>query len=157
MDKTGHAINEKGYMMDSNTGDILENYTGKKLINAADLDEKGEIPNPFCLEKYNFNPHDLMGDLDYQFDISTGRAILKLNETKQGHYIDKKKRRVNRFGWLVDENQGHIIDRNGRKKFDKKQLDDGDVQKLYNYSGKRFNVKDVIGVFEKNSKGDIIL
>ena len=36
-------------------------------------------------------------------------------------------------------------------------MDDGDVQKLYNYNGKRFNVKDVIGAFEKNSKGDIIL
>lgn len=68
MDKTGHAINEKGYMIDHNTGDIIENYTGKKLFNAADIDEKGEIPQPFCLEKYNFNPHDLMGDLDYQFD-----------------------------------------------------------------------------------------
>ena len=44
MDKTGHAINEKGYMIDHNTGDIIENYTGKKLFNAADIDEKGEIP-----------------------------------------------------------------------------------------------------------------
>ena len=36
-------------------------------------------------------------------------------------------------------------------------MDDGDVQKLYNYNGKRFNIKDVIGAFERNAKGDIIL
>jgi hypothetical protein len=30
-----------------------------------DLDERGEVPAPFCIEKYNFNPHNLMGDFDY--------------------------------------------------------------------------------------------
>jgi hypothetical protein len=29
------------------------------------LDNKGEIPAPFCIEKFNFNPHDLIGDFDF--------------------------------------------------------------------------------------------
>ena len=47
------------------TGDILENHTKQKLFDAADIDEKGEVPAPFSLEKFNFNPHDLMGDVDF--------------------------------------------------------------------------------------------
>ena len=50
-----------------------------------------------------------------------------------------------------------MVDRHGRKKFDRKQLDDGDVPKLLNYGGKRFDVKDVIGTFDKDSSGKIIL
>jgi hypothetical protein len=45
----------------------------------------------------------------------------------------------------------------GRKKFDRKQLDDGDIQKLLNYNGKRFDIKDVIGVFDKDANGNIML
>jgi len=29
------------------------------------MDERGEVPAPFCIEKYNFNPHNIMGDFDY--------------------------------------------------------------------------------------------
>ena len=71
--------------------------------------------------------------------------------------MDKKGRRVNRFGWLVQGGNGHIVDKLGRKKFDRKQLDDGDMQKLLNYNGKRFDIKDVIGVFDKDANGNIIL
>lgn len=64
---------------------------------------------------------------------------------------------MNRFGWLVQGGNGHIVDKLGRKKFDRKQLDDGDIQKLLNYTGKRFDIKDVIGVFDKDANGNIIL
>jgi len=67
-DKTGHYTNIRGYLQDPKTGDILENYSQQVLFNAADIDEKGEVPAPFCVEKFNFNPHDLMGDLDFQYD-----------------------------------------------------------------------------------------
>jgi hypothetical protein len=49
------------------------------------------------------------------------------------------------------------VDKHGRKKFDRKQLDDGDLQKLLNYGGKRFDIKDVVGVFDKDANGNIIL
>jgi len=43
----------------------LENYSKQKLFDGQDMDERGEVPAPFCVEKFNFNPHDLMGDLDF--------------------------------------------------------------------------------------------
>jgi len=33
--------------------------------------------------------------------------------------MDKKGRRVNKHGWMVLINQGHLVDVAGRKKFDK--------------------------------------
>jgi len=29
------------------------------------MDSRGEVPAPFCLEKYNFNPHQIFGDFDF--------------------------------------------------------------------------------------------
>jgi len=144
-------------LQDPSSGDVLENHTKQKLFDADDMDDKGEVPAPFCVEKFNFNPHDLMGDLEFQYDSGTGRAIPQLLQTKQGFYVDKKGRRVNRFGWLVQGGNGHVVDKLGRKKFDRKQLDDGDIQKLLNYNGKRFDIKDVIGVFDKDANGNIML
>ena len=120
IDKTGQLTNVRGYLTNPLTGDILENHTNQKLFDAAEIDEKGEVPAPFSLEKFNFNPHDLMGDVDFQYDQRSGRAIPQLLQTKQGFYVDKKGRRVNRFGWLVQGGNGHIVDRQGRKKFDRK-------------------------------------
>lgn len=120
IDKTGQLTNIRGYLTNPLTGDILENHTNQKLFDAAEIDEKGEVPAPFSLEKFNFNPHDLMGDVDFQYDQRSGRAIPQLLQTKQGFYVDKKGRRVNRFGWLVQGGNGHIVDRQGRKKFDRK-------------------------------------
>lgn len=48
--------------------------------------------------------------------------------------MDKKSRRVNKFGWMTLAGQGHLVDANGRKKFDKSQLTkEGDLHKLFNY------------------------
>ena len=72
-------------------------------------------------------------------------------QTKQGFFVDKKGRRINKHGWLINPNS-HICDKNGRIRFDRRQLEDGDLQRLYNYNGKRFDIKDVIGAFEKNKQ-----
>jgi hypothetical protein len=32
----------------------------------VDLDDRGELPAPFSIEKYNFNAHSLMGYFDYE-------------------------------------------------------------------------------------------
>ena len=97
-----------------------------------------------------------MGDLDYDFDKKSNVAIPRLFKTKQGFFMDKRNRRVNKYGWLVIGSTGHIADKFGRKKFDRKQLEEGDIQKLLNYSGKRFDVKDVVGVFDKDNNGNIM-
>lgn len=54
------------------------------MFNQNDLDEKGELPGPFCLEKHNFNPHWCMGDFDYAAD---GRPVV-LKDAK-GLLVDK--------------------------------------------------------------------
>jgi len=35
------------------------------MFSQSEIDEKGEVPSPFNIEKYNFNPHNIMGDFDY--------------------------------------------------------------------------------------------
>jgi len=46
---------------------------------------------------------------------------------------------------------GHIVDKWGRKIFDKKQLvNNNDLPKLFTYSGKRFDVRDTIGLFDRD-------
>lgn len=52
-------------MTDPKTGDILENMKHEIMFPATDMDERGEVPAPFCVEKFNFNPHNVMGDFDY--------------------------------------------------------------------------------------------
>lgn len=126
------------------------------MFTVEDLDERGELPAPFCVEKYNFNPHDMQGDLDFDFDQETQLPIPRLLQTKQGFFVDKKGRRINKHGWLINPNS-HIADKHGRIRFDRRQLEDGDLQRLYNFSGKRFDIKDVIGAFEKSkSTGNIM-
>ena len=156
VDKTGKPTNTRGYLIDPRTGDVIENRTSQVMFDANDLDERGELPAPFCVEKYNFNPHDLMGDLDYDFDSKTNTAVPMPLKTQQGFFVDKKGRRINKHGWLVMGNQGHIVDRKATKKFDRKQLEDQDLPKLFNYSGKRFDIQDLIGVFDKDNAGSIM-
>jgi hypothetical protein len=50
-----------------------------------------------------------------------------------------------------------VVDNYGRKKFDKKQtMDGGDIPKLFNYNGRRFDVTECIGQFDKDEDGNII-
>ena len=122
------------------------------MFPATDLDERGELPAPFCIEKFNFNPHNLLG----YFDYNEGQPLLL--QTSKGYAVDKTGRRVNKKGWLCMGSMGHIVDKQGRKRFDKKQLmNDGDLPKLFTYGGKRFDVKDTIGVFERDQSDNIII
>lgn len=64
-DKSGALTNQKGYLLDPNSNDVIENLNGETMFKNQDLDEKGELPGIFSIEKHNFNPHNLMGDFDY--------------------------------------------------------------------------------------------
>jgi hypothetical protein len=59
-------------------------------------------------------------------------------------------------GFLTDKD-GSLIDRDGLKRFDSCQFtcNGGLMPKLYTYSGKRFDVHEVMGVFERTSQGDL--
>lgn len=93
VDKDGKRVNEKGYIVDPKTGDVLDREKGRKVFSSEELDERGELPPPFNLERYNFNGHDVRGHFDKD---SNGEDILKgLKRDKQGFLVDKLGRRVN--------------------------------------------------------------
>ena len=149
VDKLGRRVNERGYLVDV-TGGIVEGRQQQVMFLKEDVDDRGEIPAPFCVEKHNFNPFNLRGDLDRTRRVSFG---------KDGETKDKLGRLINKRGWLVD-GQGHIVDYNGVKKFDRRQLtkETGDLPKLFNYNGQRFDIMDVCGTFDMDHKaGKIIL
>jgi len=138
-DKNGQQTNQRGYLVDGN-GNIINNLNGDKMFDKKALDERGEVPAPFNVEKHNFNPIRCRGDFDYD---RNGRAMI-LKDSK-GRFVDKRGNRVSQRGYRIDGN-GHLIDNYGRKKFDKTQMTgDGDLPKLFNYNGRRFDINDVIG------------
>jgi glutathione peroxidase-family protein len=122
------------------------------MFDKKDIDDTGEIPAPFCLEKYNFNPNDIIGDCDKD---KQGKPVIK--KDKKGRNVDKKGRQVNRKGFLADDN-GHLISRKKTKKFDKKQLTpDGDLPKLLNYDAVKFDAMDTVGDFDQDNNGKIVI
>lgn len=140
-DKNKKLINHLGYRIKQPTGDVIDNLNGRVAFPKNKLDPKThELPHPFNWERYNFNPHHLIGDFN---KTPNGDFDLKnLPNTSKGFPIDKRGRRVNKHGWLVADNKENsgpkadIIDKNGRKKLDKAQTtDDGDIPKLYNLKG----------------------
>ena len=60
-DKLGRPINHYGFLIDPESGAIVHERTGQMVFPAADLDERGNIPMPYAIEKFNFNPFDLLG------------------------------------------------------------------------------------------------
>ena len=77
--------------------------------------------------------------------------------------MDNNLRPVNKGGWLVDKT-GNIVNNEGQIKFLKAQLDQDnlgggeDLSKFYNFDGKRYKIKNIIGQFkrDKNSKQIIL-
>lgn len=73
-DKDGRETNERGYLIRQNTGAVVNNFDGQTMFEKDDLDEKGEVPAPFNVEKHNFNPHLIRGDFDYD---RNGKPVIK--------------------------------------------------------------------------------
>ncbi len=155
VDKLGRLVNEKGYLIDGKTGDIVEKEQGKKIFDKNCLDERGELPPPFNIERFNFNPHDVRGA--FERDPQTGEEIIGNKRNEKGLLVDKLGRRINEHGYLVDE-QGNIVDKRGRIRLHHKQLDkDGNIPLLFNYKGKKYDIRDIIGDFDKDRNGNIII
>jgi hypothetical protein len=112
IDKDGNRVNEKGYLIDERTGDVVEKEQKRKVFDFKDLDERGELPPPFNLERFNFNIHDVRGYFDRDAD---GNEILASKRDAQGNLIDKLGRTVNEHGYLVDA-KGNLVDKRGRVK-----------------------------------------
>lgn len=75
-DKEGRPINHYGYLVDLETGNVVHNRTSTVVFQAKDLDERGNIPMPFAIEKYNFNPFDLLGTFFYD-DVEDPLSFVK--------------------------------------------------------------------------------
>ena len=149
-DKMGEKSNPLGYLVNPN-GDILNNRDKGVMFEKDKLNDNDELPAPFGVEKFNFNPIRALGNLDY---FRNGEP--KIKELPNGMKTDKKGDPVTEKGWRIDEND-NMIDNNGHKKFDKSQiLDNGDLPNLFNYDGKPFDIKDVIGQVEKDDKGNMV-
>lgn len=48
------------------------------MFKKEDLSIDGEIPLPLRLEQYNFNPHEILGNFD--FDKKSGKPIILKNK-----------------------------------------------------------------------------
>jgi len=128
---------------------VINNFNNKKMFPKDDLDERGELPAPFNIEKHNFNPHKIRGNFDYDRN-----GIPKILKNKFGDHVDRNGAVVTSRGYKMNQN-GDIIDYDKRKKFDKSQMIQGDLPKLFNYNGKKFDIKDVIGRVNVDRKGNL--
>lgn len=64
---------------------------------------------------------------------------------------------MNKKGFYIDDDNS-IVDFKGYVKFDAdQQTKNNDIPRLFNYSGRRYDIKNVIGDFDKNMEGEIII
>lgn len=165
VDKEGNRVNEKGYLVDPKTGDIVERSkpasngqktVGKKVFSADELDDLGELPPPFNLERYNFNGHDVRGFFERDKDFND--ILEGLPRDKQGYFVDKLGRRVNQHGYLIDT-YGNLTDKRLRTKLHKHIMEQngGDIPQLFTYKGKKFDLMDILGTLDKDRKGNVII
>jgi len=54
-DLKGNKTNQKGYMVNLN-GDVVNNRDAEIMFEKKMIDYKGELPSPFKVERFNFNP-----------------------------------------------------------------------------------------------------
>jgi len=114
-DRRGRSVNQYGYMIDVQ-GNVINNKTGRVAFAFKDLDEKGNIPMPYSVEKFNFNPFDMLGTFfydDYDDPLSFKRGH------RGGRDIDELGQIVSVQVFLQDH-EGSLLDRNGTKRFDAK-------------------------------------
>ena len=141
VDNNGRQVNQKGYLIDHN-GDIV-NHLGELVFEKEEMQLNGELPLSFAIERYNFNPFDILGYVVNSDKLLSGK--------------DFNGRDMNKFGFLVDE-EGNIINRRNRKIIDKGHLDDqGDFPKLFSYNAVSFHIKDVLGELHRDkTTGDAV-
>jgi len=108
---------------------------------------------PFALERFNFNPFDLLGTFFY--DDPEDPLSFQRNP-RGGRFVDELGRVVSVQGFLTDDD-GSVLDREGVRRFDNLQFAPfgGLMPKLFNYYGKSFELQEVMGVFDRDALGQI--
>lgn len=154
-DSFERPVNKHGFVISpSLNGAVINKYNYNIMFTADELNADGDVPNPYRLECYNFNPHDIMGDFDY--DLQTEKPII-LKSKKTGKLVDKNLRLVNQFGYMIDEG-GNIINHESKVRLKRENLKhNGDFPYLLNYDGKAFDIKTIIGIFDKDQQSKQII
>lgn len=62
VDKQGRPVSVSGYLIDRD-GNIV-NQEGVKVLNKEELRGGVDLPVPLSLERFNFNPLDILGNVD---------------------------------------------------------------------------------------------
>lgn len=154
-DYDGLPVNERGYLINETTGAIYSKFTFEDLFMpiTTSVEDYGELPMPYRLERFNFSPHAIIGNFDY--DVKTKKPIFLKN--KFGQLTDKNYRPVNQSAFLINQ-QEDIIDNDGAVKFMHTMLAlNGDLPQLYNYQGQRYKINEVLGQLRKDSTSKDIL
>ena len=78
----GNMVNERGYLINEVSGAIRSRYTYEDVMigEFADMGDLGELPMPYRLERYNFNPHRIMGSFQYKKVGKTWKPIFFKNK-----------------------------------------------------------------------------
>ena len=100
-DKQGRLVNEKGYLTDEE-GNVVDN-DGNRIFDKKHLGPGGEIPKILPFAKFNI--YEVCGDLEKS---PNGNPQL-MNDTENGGFMDKRGRKVNKQGYLIDDD-GNIVD-----------------------------------------------
>lgn len=103
--------------MNEVTGAIWSKYTYADMImgETTNLNELGELPMPYRLEQYGFNPHKIMGCFDF-YEGGGGKLVPIRLTNKFGQFTDRLYRPVNMSGYLINEHED-VIDNEGRVRF----------------------------------------
>ena len=96
---------------------------GKKLFEKRHL-KNGEIPKILPFTKFNIK--NVLGNFEMD---PIGNPILGKNS--KGDLLDIDGKRVNKRGYLID-NEGNVIDKNNKMMFNKEILDpEGEIPKVF--------------------------
>lgn len=148
-DFDGNMVNERGYLINEVSGAIRSKYTYEDVMigEFADMGDLGELPMPYRLERYNFNPHKIMGSFQYKKQAGKADRFI-FYKNKWGQFTDSLFRPVNKSGFLVNEHWD-VIDDEGRVVFIRSQLEQlpttDNLQEMYTYSGEKFRIQSIIG------------
>ena len=124
VDKRGKSVNQKGYTVDGEIGNIIT-QDGVQLFANFELGPGGEIPK--ILPYTKFDVDEIKGDLEK----NENGKIKVIHENEKGEILDNQKRRVNAKGYLID-NEGNILDQKGNRVFDCELIDEtGEIPKVF--------------------------
>jgi len=143
-------INQMGYLVDPVSHDVYNTQSRQVVFTGGRLSNKGEIPHPYRVEKYNFNPFEMQGSLQIDKDIKSFKKIYN----KQGDLTDNKGKLINLQGFLIDPNgSGALVDIHDNVKFNHTLLGpESRLPYLLNYPGESFEIVDVMGIFDRNKQ-----